>query len=451
MTAQPLVVRSLAALWHPCTQMQRHLDPDPERRVPLLPVVRAEGPWLFDPEGHRYFDAFSSWWTTLFGHRHPHIVAAIQAQLEVLDHVLLAGCTHEPAVTLAERLAAKTDGHLGHALYASDGASAVEIALKLAAHYWRNLGQSDKHRFVAFARGYHGETVGALAVTDVPLFREAYDPLIRPAAIIPSPDLRDGEEAPQRAIAALDAYLAEHHATTAAVIIEPLVQGAGGMAMHPPSFLRALRTLCDRYEVLLIFDEIAVGMGRTGRFFAHDHAGVRPDLVTLSKGITGGTLPLAVVLVRDAIFRAFLGDELTRAFLHSHSYTGNPLACRAACATLDLLDDPTVWQRIERLGTAFAAALQPVAERFGAKHFRRTGTIVAFDLSDAPSDFAPRAAKAALRHGVLLRPLGNTCYVMPPFDTPVEVAEWFGERLTAILDEALTHSASSRTPEPPLP
>lgn len=432
-----LAARSLAAVWHPCTQMQRHLETNPERRVPLLPVARAEGPWLYDPAGRRYFDAISSWWTTLFGHRHPHLVAAVKRQLDTLDHVLLAGCTHEPAVILAERLAAKTDRVLGHAFFASDGASAVEIALKMAAHFWRNRGLPQKNGFVAFAGGYHGETVGALGVTDILLFRDAYAPLIRPAAILPSPDLRGGPEAPVRALAALKGHLEAHHAETAAVIVEPLVQGAGGMGMHPPAFLAELRALCDAYEVLLIFDEIAVGCGRTGRFFAHDHAGVRPDLVALSKGITGGMLPLAVVLCREPIFAAFLDSDVRRAFLHSHSYTGNPLACAAACATLELLDDPALWPRLEALGAAFETALAQVAERFGGTGLRRTGTIVAFDLPTAPDDFAPRAAKGALAEGLLLRPLGKTCYVMPPFDTPLEVAEWFAEALARVLATVL--------------
>jgi len=434
-----LVARSLAALWHPCTQMHRHLV----QRVPLLPVARAEGPWLFDPAGRRYFDAISSWWTTLFGHRHPPIVAAIRSQLETLDHVLLAGCTHEPAVVLAEQLAAQSNGVLGHAFYASDGASAVEIALKMAAHYWRNQNRLQKHHFVAFAGGYHGETIGALGVTDLPLFRQAYEPLIRPAAILPSPDLRGGLDAPDRAIAELRNYLAAHHEEIAAVIIEPLVQGAGGMAMHPPSFLKALRALCDEYEVLLIFDEIAVGCGRTGRFFAHDHAGVRPDLVTLAKGLTGGMLPLAVVLCRDPIFAAFLDESVARGFLHSHSFTGNPLACRAAAATLDLLNDPALWPQLDALGAAFAEALAPIVRRFDGVALRRTGTIVAFDLPHAPADFAVRAGQAALAEGVLLRPLGKTCYVMPPFTTPLWVAEWFAKALSRLLDAALSSPMTS--------
>ncbi len=415
-TIDPWVARSLAHVWHPCTQMQHHRD----GTLPLLPVARAEGPWLFDPQGRRYYDAISSWWTTLLGHRHPVIVAALKDQLETLDHVLLAGCTHAPAIELAERLAARTHGALPYVLYASDGASAVEIALKLAAHYWRNQGCADKNQFVAFAKGYHGETIGALGVTDVPLFRSAYEPLLRPAAMMPSPDTREGADAPDLALAALERYLAAHAERTAAVILEPLVQCAGGMAMHPPSFLPAVRSLCDRFGVLLIFDEIAVGCGRTGRFFAHEHAGVRPDLACLSKGISGGTLPLALVLASAPIYDAFLEGSTARAFLHSHSYTGNPLACRAACATLQLLDDPAVWPRIEALGATFEQAFARDLAAVQGQHLRRCGSIVAFDVAAAPADFSRRTAREALARGVLLRPLGNTVYVMPPFTTPNE-------------------------------
>jgi len=293
--------------------------------LPLLPVARAAGPWLYGFDGRAYYDAISSWWTTLFGHRHPPIIAAIKEQLDTLDHVLLAGCTHAAAVELAERLRALTGGQLGHAFFASDGASATEIALKMAAHYARNRGFPCKTGFVCFAGGYHGETIGALGVTDVPLFRQAYEPLLRPATILPCPDARLGPPALERAVCALRSHLQAHAEEVAAVIVEPMVQCAGGMIMHSPEFLRCVRRLCDEYGVLLIFDEIAVGCGRTGRLFAHEHAGVRPDLLCLSKGITGGTLPLAVVLTTDEVFEAFLDERIERGFLHSHSYTGIPL------------------------------------------------------------------------------------------------------------------------------
>ncbi|HEX5805120.1 MAG TPA: adenosylmethionine--8-amino-7-oxononanoate transaminase, partial [Macromonas sp.] len=331
-----LSARSLAYVWHPCTQMQR------AAQVPPLPIVRGQGPWLFDDQGRRYFDAVSSWWVNLFGHADERLNAAIKDQLDTLAHVMLAGCTHEPAVQLAERLSALTGDVLGHCFFASDGASAVEIALKMSFHHWRNTGRPAKQEFVCLRGGYHGETLGALAVTDVQVFRDAYDPLLLRTHQVMSPDARQalpGETATDvalRAAAELQALFQARHEHIAAFILEPLVQGAAGMAMHDPAYLRLVRELCDRYQVHLIADEIAVGCGRTGTFFAFEQAAlpgdppIWPDLVCLSKGISGGYLPLSLVLCRDAIYNAFLDDDVARGFLHSHSYTGNPLACRAA-------------------------------------------------------------------------------------------------------------------------
>ncbi len=337
-----LAERSRRSVWHPCTQMKRH------EREPLLAIARADGPWLTDTDGRRYLDAVSSWWVNLFGHGHPAMRAALAEQLATLDHVMLAGLTHAPVVELSERLAALTG--LGHAFYASDGASATEIALKMSAHAWRNAGRAQKCEFVGLAGGYHGETVGALSVTDIALFREAYAPLLRLSAALPSPDTRQaqpGEDAlacARRCAAALEAHLEQHHARTAALIVEPLVQCAAGFGMHDPEYLRLARALCDRYEVHLICDEIAVGFGRTGTLFAHQQAGIRPDFICLSKGLTGGTLPLSAVLTTDAVYEAFYDDHAARGFLHSHSYTGNPLACRAALTVLDLFDAEPVLQ-----------------------------------------------------------------------------------------------------------
>jgi adenosylmethionine-8-amino-7-oxononanoate aminotransferase len=297
--------------------------------LPLLPIVRGEGPWLVGEDGRRWLDGISSWWVNLFGHCNPRINAALHEQLDTLEHVILAGCTHAPVVELSERLSALTGGALGHCFYGSDGASATEIALKMSAHYWRNVGRPDKNRFLCLAGGYHGETVGALGVTDIALFRDAYAPLIRAATVLPSPDARNGADAVDVAIDALAAHLDAHHAQTAALIVEPLVQCAAGMAMHDPDYLRRARALCERYQVHLICDEIAVGFGRTGSFFAHEQAGIRPDFLCLSKGITGGYLPLSVVMTRDAIYAAFLDDATARGFLHcTHTF-----GIRAALAT----------------------------------------------------------------------------------------------------------------------
>ena len=337
MNNHSLLRRSLAAVWHPCTQMKQHEDD-----LPLIPIARGQGAWLHDFDGRRYLDGISSWWVNLFGHCNPRINAALREQLETLEHVILAGCTQLPVIELSERLSALTGGHLGHCFYASDGASATEIALKMSFHSWRNRGLAQKRNFLCLEGGYHGETVGALGVTDVALFKDAYAPLIRPAAVLPTPDARtarDGESAAdvaRRAAQALEQHLEQHHDTTAALILEPLVQCANGMAMYDPEYLRLARALCERYEVHLICDEIAVGCGRSGSFFAHEQAGIRPDFLCLSKGISGGYLPLSIVLTTDSVYQAFYDDATTRAFLHSHSYTGNALACRAALATLDI-------------------------------------------------------------------------------------------------------------------
>lgn len=314
--AASLAQRSLAAVWHPCTQMQR------AAQVPPLAITRGEGPWLLDDTGRRYFDTSSSWWVNLFGHADARINAALKDQLDTLPHVMLAGCTHAPAVEVAERLSALTDGVLGHCFFASDGASAVEIALKMSFHHWRNRGRGDKREFVCLRQGYHGETLGALAVTDVTVFRDAYDPLLMRAHQVMSPDARQakaGESAADVALhaaAKLEALLVTRHKHIAALILEPLVQGATGMAFYDPAYLRRVRALCDQYEVTLIADEIAVGCGRTGTFFAFEQAAlpgqprIWPDLICLSKGISGGYLPLSLVLSRDSIYEAFLDDDV---------------------------------------------------------------------------------------------------------------------------------------------
>ena len=291
------------------------------------------------------------------GHANPRINAALAEQLAELEHVILAGFTHRPVVELSERLAALAPPGLGHAFYGSDGASAVEIALKMAFHYWKNVGKPEKASFASLAGGYHGETLGALSVTDVPLFRDTYAPLLRHAVTVPSPDSRTaaaGESArdvAERAARALDAHFAAHHATTAALIVEPLVQGAAGMAMYDAHYLARARELCTRYGVLLIADEIMTGFGRTGTMFAWEQgAAPAPDFLCLSKGLTGGYLPLSCVLTTDAVFAAFYADDVARGFLHSHSYTGNALACRAALAVLDIFASADVLAATSRAG-----------------------------------------------------------------------------------------------------
>jgi adenosylmethionine-8-amino-7-oxononanoate aminotransferase len=442
------LARSQAAVWHPCTQMQHHAQPGSPAYLPLVPIASGRGAWLVDFDGKRYLDGISSWWTNLFGHANPRINAALKEQLETLEHVMLAGFTHQPVVELSERLSALTGGALGHAFYASDGASATEIALKMSFHYWRNVGRPEKSTFLCLAGSYHGETVGALAVTDVAIFKDAYAPLVRAAAhVLPSPDFRQAEagESPadvaRRAAAALEAHFERHGENIAALIVEPLVQGAAGMAMHDPEYLRLARQLCDRHEIHLICDEIAVGCGRTGTFFAHEQADIRPDLMCLSKGISGGYLPLSIVLSSDAIYAAFLDDSVARAFLHSHSYTGNPLACRAALATLDIFaaDDTLAVNRPK--AAKIGAALAPLASHRQVRHLRQRGMIAAFDVATDDPHFARRFYRAALEREALIRPIGNTVYLMPPFIGGDDEIAHLGTAVAGALDEALSRAA----------
>uniref|UniRef100_Q47C06 Adenosylmethionine-8-amino-7-oxononanoate aminotransferase n=1 Tax=Dechloromonas aromatica (strain RCB) TaxID=159087 RepID=Q47C06_DECAR len=445
---QDWLARSQAAVWHPCTQMQHHAQTASAAHLPLVPIARGSGAWLYDFDGKRYLDGISSWWTNLFGHANPRINAALKDQLENLEHVMLAGFTHQPVVELSERLSALTGGSLGHAFYASDGASATEIALKMSFHYWRNTGRPEKAEFLCLAGSYHGETVGALAVTDVAIFKDAYAPLVRAATVIPSPDSRLAEagESPadvaRRAAAALEAHLEKHGENIAALIVEPLVQGAAGMVMYDPEYLRLARQLCDRYEVHLICDEIAVGCGRTGTFFAHEQAAndgnpIRPDLMCLSKGISGGYLPLSIVLCSDTIYEAFLDDSVARAFLHSHSYTGNPLACRAALATLNIFESDDILAANRLKSAKISTALAPLADHPQVRHLRQRGMITAFDVETDDPYFSRRFYRATLGREALIRPIGNTVYLMPPYIISDDEIAHLGQSIAGSLQEAL--------------
>jgi adenosylmethionine---8-amino-7-oxononanoate aminotransferase len=431
------VTRSLRSVWHPCTQMQHH------ETVPLIPVKRGKGAWLYDHEGRRYLDAISSWWVNLFGHANPRINAALKDQLDTLEHAMLAGFTHEPVIELSEKLAALTGGVLGHSFYASDGASAVEIALKMSFHSWRNHGKTEKQEFVCLKGSYHGETIGALAVTDVALFKDAYGPLLRASQTVMSPDARlaqEGEtaqDAARRAAADVERLFQQKADQIAAIIIEPLVQCATGMAMHDPLYLQLVRALCDQYSVHLILDEIAVGCGRTGTFFACEQAGIWPDFVCLSKGISGGYLPLSLVMTRDAIYQAFYSNDVTRGFLHSHSYTGNPLACRAALATLQIFEEDNVLNANRVKSAKLTAALQPLAQHQQVRNFRNRGMIWAFDAIDATPDFSRRFFATAVEHELLMRPIGSTVYLMPPYIVDDEEIAGLAANTLAVFDKVM--------------
>ena len=436
--AAALAARDLAVVWHPCTQMHDH------ETLPMLPIASAEGAWLHGHDGRRYLDAVSSWWTCLLGHRHPRIVAAIREQVDRLDHVMLAGFTHEPAIELAEELvriaprAGDPARALARVFYADNGSSAVEVALKLSFHYWRNLGRGERTRFVALTGGYHGETLGALSVTDIALYRKTYAPLLLEPIFAPSPDAYEaapGESAADCARRRLDqlrAILERDAREISAIIVEPLVQCAGGMRMHDPAYLTGLRALCDEFDVHLIADEIAVGFGRTGTLFACEQGGIAPDFLCLSKGLTGGTLPLSAVLTTDRVYAAFYAEySAGKAFLHSHSYTGNPIACSAARATLAVLREEPVLERNRELAAHLARRITPLADHPHVADVRQRGLIAAIEIVADKASLQPFAAserrglrvyRHGLERGVVLRPLGNVVYFMPPYCiTPDEI------------------------------
>ncbi len=420
-----LVARDLAVLWHPCTQMKDH------EWLPMVPIRRGEGVWLEDFDGNRYLDAISSWWVNLFGHCNPRINAALRGQLDTLEHAILAGFTHEAVVELSERLVQITPAGLDKCFYADNGSSAVEVALKMSFHYWRNRGRSGKTRFITLENSYHGETLGALAVGSVELYRDTYGPLLMDTLRVPSPDCfhrEPGESCAdysERLFEPMRRALERHAGETCAVIVEPLVQCAGYMRMYDPIYLRLLREACDHYQVHLIADEIAVGFGRTGTLFACEQAGISPDFLCLSKGLTGGYLPLSVVLTRGGVYDAFYDDyEKLTAFLHSHSYTGNALGCRAALATLDIFRDDDVLAANRKRAALMAELTEPFRDHPNVGEVRQRGMILAIELvrdkaSRSPYPWQERRGLHVYRHGlangVLLRPLGNVVYFMPPY------------------------------------
>ncbi|TCV84148.1 adenosylmethionine--8-amino-7-oxononanoate transaminase [Sulfurirhabdus autotrophica] len=433
MSNKAFLERSLAAVWHPCTQMKQH------ETLPLVPISRGNGVWLYDFGGNRYLDAVSSWWVNLFGHCNPRINAALKEQLDKLEHVILAGFTHEPVIQLSERLSQLAPGNLGHCFYGSDGASATEIALKMSFHSWRNRGKSKKTGFVSLQNSYHGETLGALSVTDVALFKDIYAPLLRQSVQVPTPDWRyaaageTSEAYALRCATSLENHISKHHEEIAALILEPLVQCAAGMGMYHPVYLKRAREICDQYEVHLIADEIAVGFGRTGTLFACEQAGIQPDFLCLSKGITGGYLPLSVVMTHDGVYQTFYDDEVTRGFLHSHSYTGNALACRAALATLDIFEQDHVIERNREKTTQINELMIPLRDHPRVKNFRQIGMIWAFEVDNAAPDFAKNFYLSALSHELLLRPIGNTVYFMPPYVITNDEMQLLVERTLEII------------------
>lgn len=420
-----LVKRDLKTLWHPCTQMKDH------ENYPLIPIQRAQGVYLEDFEGNRYLDAISSWWVNLLGHSNTGITDAIKNQLDELQHVIMAGFSHEPAIQLSEKLAEITPGTLEHCFFGENGSSAVEIALKMSFHYWQNTGEKKKTKFINLTNSYHGETLAALAVGDVALYKEVYQPLLMDVITVEGPDcfLREEgenwESHSREMFQHMEQALADHAHEACAVIIEPLIQCAGNMRMYHPIYLTLLREACDRHGVHLIADEIAVGFGRTGTLFACEQGDIAPDFICLSKGLTGGYLPLSAVLTHDTIYQAFYDDyDTMKGFLHSHSFTGNPLGCSAALATIDLLEKGQVIEKNIALSQHMASSVAHLKDHPNVAEIRQHGMVLAIEMVKDKASKTPypwqerrgmRVYEYALKQGALLRPLGNVVYFMPPY------------------------------------
>ena len=432
--------RDLKYIWHPCSQMKDY------ETFPPIPIERGEGVYLYGIDGKRYLDVISSWWCNLLGHCHPRINAAITDQLSRLEHVIFANLTHLPAVELCERLAEIVPRGLVKFNFSDNGSASVECALKMAFQYMHQTGRPRKTRFMCLSDGYHGETIGALSVGTLDLYAKIYKPMLMDVVRIPAPDCYrcpfglTREECGCPCFKEAERCFEQYAEETCAVIVEPLLQGSAGMRIYPPLYLKKLRALCDEYNVHLIADEIATGYGRTGKMFAFDHAGVSPDIMCLSKGLTGGYMPMALFITTQKIYDAFYADYNSgKAFMHSHTYSGNPLACSAAIAVLDILKDGTVLKQANENAKYFTAIIkEKFASHRNAGDIRTIGLINAIELvkdkkTKEPFDARLRTGyqiyKKALKKGLLLRPLGDVIYFNPPLiidkkemDTAVEIA-----------------------------
>jgi len=417
--------RDLKVLWHPCTQMKDH------ESLPLIPIKRGEGVYLEDFDGNRYIDAVSSWWVNMFGHCNPRINDAIKKQIDTLEHVILGGFSHEAVIRLSEKLVEITPPGLSKCFYADNGSSAIEVALKMSFHFWLNAGKPKKRKFINLSNSYHGETLAALAVGDVALYKETYEPLLMKPITVPSPDCyyresgESWEDYSLRQFEKMEATLQQHADEVSAVIVEPLIQCAGNMRMYHPIYLTRLREACDKYDVHLIADEIAVGFGRTGTLFACEQANISPDFMCLSKGLSGGYLPISVVVTHDRIYEGFYDDyETLRAFLHSHSFTGNAIGCAAALATIEIFETDNVIENNKKLSKAMADACARFNDHPHVSDVRQHGMVLAIEMikdkkKKIEYDWKERRGlkvyEYALKHGALLRPLGNVTYFMPPY------------------------------------
>lgn len=409
-----LVSRDQASVWHPFTQAA--VAPPP------IPIARGKGVWLYDTEGKAYLDMISSWWVNAHGHSHPRLNAALARQAETLEHALFAGFTHEPAVRLAEQLAELMPAGLSRTFFSDNGSTAVEVALKLAYQYWRNQGDPRRNRFLALKHAYHGDTFGAMAAGKKSGFFQHFEELFFAVDFIELPERweerEDLAEAEQATLAHFKIHLERHGHNTAALILEPLVQGAGGMRMYSLNLLNELIALARQYGILVIFDEVMTGFGRTGHLFVCQAVEQAPDIVCLSKILTAGYLPMAVNLVREELYQAFLGDSFSKGFAHGHSYTGNPLGCALALENLAIFREEGVMARIRAMEDWHRELFAPLKRHSAVQKLRIQGTIAAFELASV-AEYGGARSKAAERYfverGFIIRPLGKVIYLLPPY------------------------------------
>ena len=437
-----LSARDLKHLWHPYTQMQTAPAP--------IPIVRGEGVYLYTEDGRKILDGISSWWVNIHGHSHPYLNDALARQAAELEHVIFAGFTHRPAVELAERLVGILPAGLTRIFYSDNGSTAVEAALKMAYQYWRNRGEDQRRTFVTLEHAYHGDTVGAMSASEDSAFTKPFGPLLFQVRRTTSPYGYRHPEGPDPAAVTdaclrdLERLFSECDGQIAAMLIEPMLQGAGGMIIHPPEYLAGVRRLCDQFGILLIADEVLTGFGRTGKMFACDHSNITPDIACFSKGLTGGYLPLAVTAATESIYNAFLSDDRHKTFFHGHSYTANPLGCAVAIASLDLFERENIVARVQDLEAQLRSRLTPLASLPIVGEVRVIGGVGVVELTDKTetssasgylNSVGPELAAEFLRRGVLLRPLGNVLYFMPPYVITAAEVEWVCDQIVDVLSK----------------
>ena len=453
-----LAARDAAHLWHPYTQMLTRPEP--------LAIVRGEGVYLFAEDGRRFLDGTSSWWVNIHGHSHPKLNAALAAQADEIEHVIFANCTHRPGVELAERLVDVLPNGLTRIFYSDNGSTAVEVAMKMASQYWSNQGQS-RRTFITLHHAYHGDTVGAMSASEASLFTKPFTPMLFDVVRAHAPycyrcplglerascevaclgvGTRPAAVSPDTWLETLGAQLEQHRGDVAAVLVEPMLQGAGGMIVWPIEFLDGVRKLCDAHGVLMIADEVLTGFGRTGRLFACEHANVAPDIMCMSKAVTGGYMPLGVTAATERIYDAFLSEDRAHTFFHGHSFTGNPLACALAVASLELIHETRAVDKVQRIEQWLRRGLEPLASHRAVGDVRILGGVGIVELvSDKTTKSAggyldevgPTLTKAFLARGLLLRPLGNIVYAMPPYVINEEETDWLTAQIRQAIDEVL--------------